>query len=181
MSAAHVIVKQRDNHMVMVCLHCGAQVAMLSPVDLTSLLGLLDSFRDSHASCKLQTERAICGDCLGSGHTAEEHRNRKLASPEEWLRGGDTGLSSLCIYRHMMGQQQDRYWGAATPRDEYDFGRCYRLLKQFPAWRARIGEMRDHAGWNELTEAWEELEALYSSGRNGDLYRMLVGINERQR
>lgn len=100
------------------------------------------------------------------------------ASVREWIDGPDTGISSKAIYRHMMGLHEDNMWGAGHPTDPSDFGRCYRLLKLEPSWRARIREMAKYGPeWAALTEAWDELTSMYerrtsagTTGQPGMLY-----------
>ena len=82
-----------------------------------------------------------------------------------WGVGGDTGISSLAIWAHMMGQPVNPEWGGPTnsaPCDPDDFGRCYRLLALIPAWRSRIAEMTAYGSqWSALAGAWDELQSLY--------------------
>jgi len=81
-----------------------------------------------------------------------------------WYFGGDTGISSKTIW-HVLSKHHraGRCWlGPSTPRDAGDFGRCYRMLEQFPAWRARLGEVAAvYPDWKRLVEAWPGLEELY--------------------
>lgn len=81
-----------------------------------------------------------------------------------WLHGGDTGLSSETIWRHMMGvpEPADGWRANAYPLDPSDLGRCVRLLDRFPEWSTRISEMASHGPiWAVLAEHWDELVALY--------------------
>lgn len=81
-----------------------------------------------------------------------------------WVAGGDTGISSLTIWSVLSGMFSDTAarFGHWPPSDPSDFGRCYRLLKRFPAWRARLGEVSAaHPRWTRLVEHWAELESLY--------------------
>lgn len=90
-------------------------------------------------------------------------RPRETADGEahQWLENGDTGVSSKTIWSVMMGSGQDRL-GSDVPHDPDDFGRCYRLLKVMPAWRARLGEVAaKHPAWRGLVDSWDELTALY--------------------
>jgi hypothetical protein len=78
---------------------------------------------------------------------------------EDWLRGRDTGTSSLTILDVLAGYATDRY---DVPRDPDDFGRCYRLLHLFPQFQARLPEVAARfPEWKPLVERWAELEALY--------------------
>lgn len=82
-------------------------------------------------------------------------------TPEQWIVGNDTGLSSKTIWAVMMGVEPYR---SSTPIDASDFGRCHRLLKAIPAWRGRLGEVaQKYPAWGPLVAAWDELEALYEA------------------
>ncbi len=100
-----------------------------------------------------------------------------------WLSNGDTGLSSKVIWHRMTGRpNRDNSY----PLDPSDFGRCYRLLKIMPSWRARIAEMGDvSAVWKRLAESWEELTALYErelpSGRCPALYDRMKQLEDGKR
>lgn len=95
----------------------------------------------------------------------------------EWIFYGDTGSSSKELMRHMLGVATD---GDSIPPDSSDFGRCWRLLAEFPEWRSRIGEMAVYPEWAPLVPAWDELEALYVAGDGKRLYaRMLELRGER--
>lgn len=85
----------------------------------------------------------------------------------EWLFAGDTGLSSECIWRHMMGVPEPKRHADAYPLDPSDFGRCYRLLNQFPEWRARLPEMASHGPvWAALVTSWDSIQSAYESAVN---------------
>lgn len=95
-----------------------------------------------------------------------------------WLAGGDTGMSSKTIWSVMTGRlprHADNWWEPSIPYDPSDFGRCHRLLEEFPAWRARLPEVADkYPEWKPLVEVWDELTALYeeewASGQAPKLY-----------
>lgn len=79
-----------------------------------------------------------------------------------WYSGGDTGLSSITIFVAMTGCRPPKYFEPHLPLDSADFGRCYRLLQRFPAWRSNI----EHVGrafplWRPLVAEWEAMTALY--------------------
>jgi hypothetical protein len=79
--------------------------------------------------------------------------------PLAWITNGDTGTSSETIWGVMMGRPVRR---EDIPYDPADFGRCYRLLKVMPSWRARLSEVADkYSQWKPLIDAWDELTALY--------------------
>lgn len=104
-------------------------------------------------------------------------------SPHEWLFGGDTGLSSECMWRTFMGVREPADWfrRGSYPLDPADLGRCIRLLDRFPEWRPRLSEMRVHGpAWSALVDHWDELEALYReeapSGMAPRCYARMVEI-----
>lgn len=83
-------------------------------------------------------------------------------TPIEWLLSDDTGVSSKAILAVMTGTKAPNY--ARVPLDASDFGRCYRLLKQFPEWRPRLSEMvAKHPHWEPMVGAWDELTAMYET------------------
>lgn len=89
-----------------------------------------------------------------------------------WLSNGDTGTSSKTIFSVLTGHPIEH---TGTPSDPSDFGRCYRLLKVMPTWRARLPEVAEQfPEWRGLVGAWDELTALYEeelpTGRAPKLY-----------
>lgn len=79
----------------------------------------------------------------------------------EWLLSDDTGMSSKALCARMMGGKP-KMDGFNYPSDPSDFGRCYRLLKLIPEWRARLHEMSDCGPyWKALVEQWDAIEASY--------------------
>jgi hypothetical protein len=92
-------------------------------------------------------------DAVRGGGASAEH--------VAWLFDGDTGLSSECIWRHMVGVPHPR-GRRDYPHDAGDLGRCLRLLERVPEWRPRIGEMAVYGkAWAALAAAWDEIERLY--------------------
>lgn len=104
-------------------------------------------------------------------------------TPIEWLLSGDTGISSYTICAVMTGSKMK---GPDVPHDPSDFGRCYRLLQNFPEWRARLPEVAAaYPIWGPMVAAWDELTALYEeekqnkSGKAPELYeRMRALVDE---
>lgn len=84
-------------------------------------------------------------------------------SPEAWLRGTDTGRSSLTIYYSLVnGKRCKKSWPGYLPLDWDDFGRCYRLLKKFPAWRARLPEVaKRFPEWEGVVKNWDCIEKAF--------------------
>jgi len=98
-----------------------------------------------------------------------------------WLFGHDTGVSSKTIFSVMTGVPcVSGAGGAHYPLDPSDFGRCYRLLKRFPAWRERLMDVAAaYPEWKPMVERWDEMTALYeeeiqnANGRAPKLYRLM--------
>lgn len=109
------------------------------------------------------------------------HGRDEPSKEDLWLAGGDTGRSSKTIWKAMTGRPiGDR---ASVPLDPADFGRCHRLLEQFPDWRARLGEVaKRYPEWTKLVAAWDELTALYleefPTGRAPKLYARMRALTE---
>jgi len=101
----------------------------------------------------------------GKGFKKQVLREVKDASVAErfnrWLRGNDTGASSIAIGDFMLGKKVSC---SRPPSDAADFGRCYRLLKLFPEWRERLGEMKELSQWTYLINKWQELEIRFEKG-----------------
>lgn len=76
----------------------------------------------------------------------------------EWLANGDTGASSEAIALWLGAKVKRRTWGAETPSDPSDLGRCLRLLEAFPEWKPRMSEMAEAGGnWPTFVEHWDEM------------------------
>lgn len=131
------------------CLHCGKREGPLFPIAISAkrmkaFTATTEAFEEEHQGCK---------------ETESSPSKRKWTRPEDWLVGYDTGTSSLTIYTVMTGQRVDR---TGCPLDPDDFGRCYRLLKLFPEWRARLPEVAERFKvWIPLVREWDRLQALY--------------------
>lgn len=88
-----------------------------------------------------------------------------------WLDSDETGLSSLCMARHLgrIAELEPRVPfdrssdGKDHPHDPSDFGRCVGLLKAVPELRPHVSRMAEASpAWGALAAAWDELEALYA-------------------
>lgn len=104
---------------------------------------------------------------LGCGH-----------GQEDWLKSGDTGISSETIFSVFTGRPISMRFGPGVPHDPSDFGRCHRLLERFPEWRARLQEVADrYPIWQPFVNAWPALTKLWDeespSGRCPRLYAMM--------
>lgn len=98
----------------------------------------------------------------------------------QWILGGDTGISSKVIWAVMMGATPAE---VDVPYDPSDFGRCHRLLQLFPEWRGRLDEVaRAYPAWGPLVREWGQLEALYEeewpTGRAPRLYTRMQALRE---
>ena len=92
-------------------------------------------------------------------------------TPIDWLMGDDTGISSKTIFSVMMDCAIDR---ADVPYDPADFGRCYRLLKQFPEWESRLGEVSSkYPAWTPMVDSWSELSLIYEAKDYTKLYKKM--------
>ena len=141
----------------------GATVALSGGADLAT-------WREE---VRLEAERAVAGD------------------PEkEWILGSDTGLSSLTIFsvlseKHSLAALAKLgAFGATTPYDPSDFGRCHRLLVAVPGWRGRLQEVADrYPKWAPLVAEWDSLTTLYleelPTGKAPKLYHRMKEISER--
>lgn len=97
-------------------------------------------------------------------------------TPNDWIAGRDTGVSSKTIWCVMTGTT---CLSPGTPADDDDFGRCYRLLKAFPAWRARLGEMAAaYRSWVPLVPLWPELERLHEAGQPRAVYDLIGTVRK---
>lgn len=171
--------RSNDNHVCLgpqgkclQCMHCGYVQPLNMPVEIGYLADLTKLFVKHHRGCKAPLQPR-CWACMELGHDLEQHVALKVHHPEQWPDCGDTGLSSMAIWQHMMGRPVQ----VEVPHDPDDFGRCYRLLAKFPAWRARIEEMACYPAWAPLVEVWAELETLYRverpKGTAPTLYRRM--------
>lgn len=132
------------------CFRCGVAEKMfplsLDKKRLKAGMLNLEAFQEEHARC-VETESSP------SRHVPK--------TPREWLDGYDTGISSKAICRTLLGLPVE---DPTPPRDPADFGRCYRLLKLFPDWRARLAEVAKAfpaSAWPALVACWDELTQLY--------------------
>lgn len=143
------------------CLHCGDGLKISLPQSFPVIAAAAKAFAKEHARCttKIWTEPVP-------------------TTPQQWAAGRDTGISSMTIYSVVMGVPIDR---ADVPHDPADFGRCYRLLQLFPAWRQRLDQVAErHPTWARMVDEWSALELLYEEAlrtNSGEaLYRRLQAL-----
>jgi hypothetical protein len=149
------------------CRHCGEQEklfpARISPKRSKALMLTIEAFQEEHARCPVTENSPV---------------KLQGRSPLDWLRGGDVGLSSETICRQLgeLGEPKQPAW----PRDPSDFGRCHRLLKLFPSWRARMPEIAARypaTPWVAYVREWDRMAALYDeeapSGQAPKLWELM--------
>lgn len=143
------------------CQRCGEGLPIPMPMRIELWLALTNAFIDLHSKCE---EKGMVEPVP--------------TTPEEWAAGRDTGISSLTIYTIITGRGGQNQYG--VPRDPSDFGRCYRLLKLFPSWRAKLSEVaRCRPEWKELVDHWDELTELYEAEQNtGNAPKLYKRIQE---
>ena len=107
-------------------------------------------------------------------------------TPETWIVGRDTGISSRTIWAVMMHAvpRVHHPFDFNVPQDPADFGRCYRLLHYFPEWRKRLFEVGEKfPEWKPMIREWDILESIFErdapTGKSDDLfYRLQELIKE---
>lgn len=105
----------------------------------------------------------------------------------KWMLAGDTGVSSETIVRIAVGVKPAKGDYFDAPYDPSDFGRCYRLLKQFPELKKKMHVVAKKckafaplvAHWDELTALWEE-ESNNGTGRAPKLYARMKELRGRE-
>ncbi len=126
------------------CTRCGEGLSVNLPQRMEVIIAVMAAFAKAHSSC-------VEGD----------YHPKPPMTPEEWAVSRDTGTSSKTIYSAITGRKIDRI---GIPYDPDDFGRCYRLLKLFPAWRKELDKVAVLCPrWKPFVEAWDELTALYEA------------------
>lgn len=152
------------------CLNCGDEhlvdMNAGSGFTMNMFAGLARGYADDHKNCEPSDAGA---------------KRFEYTTPEQWAKSWDTGMSSMTIY-NFMTRGRIGVLRVEIPHDPSDFGRCYRLLKVAPRWRAMMPEMgRALPEWAKLCDAWSELEALYEeewpSGAAPKLYARIRELN----
>ena len=143
------------------CQHCGQGLGITLPQSINVMVAAIKAFTKDHAHC-----------------TTKRWSEPVPRTPEEWARGRDTGTSSMTIYSAMTGRPIER---AEIPHDPDDFGRCYRLLQLFPAWKFRLGDVAGkYPEWEPLVRNWDCLETIYEeeskSGSCPKLYAKMMEL-----
>lgn len=144
---------------------------------------------DAGIASHYQATLCICRDKEAAATWRAEidervRRGAKEITPDMWLQGTDTGISSKTIFFVMTG----RHWlnarfGPDVPHDPSDFGRCYRLLELFPAWEDRLQEVAArHVEWTPFVREWARMKKLYErdlpTGLCTELYLLMQGLKK---
>ena len=145
------------------CTRCGEGLRLYLPVRIEIFVAAAKAFVKIHSKCS-------------PGNYVEP----PVTTPEEWVAGRDTGISSLTIYSAITGMPgpHRRY---DIPHDPADFGRCYRLLNLFPAWKEQLPKVVGLCPrWKSFVENWDELTKLYEeelpSGKAPRLYGRMQAL-----
>lgn len=125
------------------CTRCGDGLSINLPQPIPIVVAASRAFVKIHARCR------------DTGRTEPTPHN-----PGAWLRGRDTGISSMTIYGAITGQPMT--CDPDIPYDPSDFGRCYRLLKLFPHWRSQLPQVAaKHPRWIPFIDNWDRLTEMY--------------------
>lgn len=128
------------------CSRCGEGLSISLPQRFEIVTACMREFVKIHAGCE-----------------PGKYHEKPAMTPDEWAHGRDTGTSSLTIY-HVMTGKPSPHGDYCVPWDPSDFGRCYRLLQLFPAWRERLPAVAQRfPDWAPLVREWELLTQLYEA------------------
>ncbi len=155
---------------------CGIPLTGKAKTRKGDMLGTEDGI--SNVDCAACLRDLIVDMRLKAAGTFVRPERGDPAAEDVWRAGGDTGTSSLTIWSVMTGRTVTDDRGrvrVGVPWDPSDFGRCHRLLEQFPAWRARMPEVAAaYPEWAALVAEWDALTALFleelPSGKAPKLY-----------
>ena len=94
-----------------------------------------------------------------------------------WAAGDDHGASSAAIFTWMTGLPSAEYGadiGPWAPGDLDDFGRCSRLVAQFPQFRPLLPRMKKiSSDWRKTITNWNALEACLAADDWGKARELL--------
>jgi hypothetical protein len=127
------------------CTRCGEGLELGGPQRISVVAAAMNAFVECHLNCK-----------------EGDFKEPTASTPQQWLKGRDTGTSSCTIYAVMMNTNvRERY---DVPHDPDDFGRCYRLLSLFPAWVPRLADVAIRfKEWAPFVREWDRLTAMYEA------------------
>lgn len=125
------------------CTRCGEGLNIGLPQPLPIVTAAMNAFVGIHKSCK------------------EGMRVEPKITPRDWIGSRDTGISSCTIWA-VLANQPSPMRDYDVPHDPSDFGRCYRLLKLFPEWIPRLGEVAERFPiWKPFVREWANLTVMY--------------------
>ena len=145
-------------------------VAVFGFVPLNDMMGLIDMWQKQGYTAM---ETVISGHLKATFVLIKNEEDAEAWKKElgirfdhpDWLFSGDTGISSKTIYAiledkwYILNRGRDDF---DVPSDADDFGRCYRLIKRFPHYEARLNEVADKCSkWKPLVEHWVKLCATF--------------------
>jgi hypothetical protein len=147
------------------CTHCGDGLSVKMPIRVDLWVEITKAFVKIHKGCQPGT-----------------YTEPTPKDAVEWAAGRDTGISSMTIWSVMVGAPSI-YSSYDIPHDPADFGRCYRLLKLFPEWRAKLHLVAEkYPKWKPFVECWDELSELYEeelqSGTAPQLYDLMQKLRQ---
>jgi hypothetical protein len=182
--ARNWIILNPHRHGRLECLRCGKHHVVEYPIEMWAMTALTKGFSAEHAKCRLGAHGLHCSRCGETGHEPDACPGLRVTTPEQWLAGTDTGISSCVIYGSLHNPNgYVRSFSPSPPMDPSDFGRCYRLLKLFPHWLARLGEVATkHPAWAPFVREWDLLTELYEqeipSGKCPKLFELMLTLEK---
>lgn len=149
------------------CTRCGQGLQVKSPLPIEHAVWLTKGFVAKHSQCE-----------------EGEYKEPEPKNLQEWALGRDTGISSMTIlgvfYPNLV--PHDAYRRPDVPHDPSDFGRCYRMLKQFPTLGPLSMVSDKYPEWKPFIDNWPELAALYeeelSTGKCPKLYARMQELRK---
>ncbi len=149
-------------------------VAVIGSVPVNDLVALTEMWSKRGLKMMSLSLASVLGATLVvvKDDAAERAWRESIGATEknpDWLRSGDTGTSSKTIYSVLSGISCLDQYGPSVPHDGDDFGRCYRLLKRFPDWRNRMGEVAaKYPEWAPLVREWDKITVMYEAAIAGE-------------
>jgi hypothetical protein len=165
-------------------------IAVFGSIDLETMADVIEKW----ASQGFMWVRSDIAQELGAAivvvkSTEEANAWRKdlgiRADHPDWLKSGDTGLSSRTIFATFTNRWEVLQGGkddARPPLDSDDFGRCHRLLLRYPGWKADLGRICEVCpGFGPLVAVWPELEAMFVAGQFKELTLRMYSLARAKR
>jgi hypothetical protein len=167
-------------------------VAIFGSVPVDDMVRLTKQYKRKYAVMDTCVASALGATLAMTSKTGGEAWRKEIdAGPEStrpWLQSGDTGTSSLTIYSVLANKPYvlGIRFGADVPHDPDDFGRCHRLLKRYPEWRDRLGEVAaKYPKWGPMVREWGRMTELYirdePTGRSKELYELMRTLEDEGR